>query len=111
MISDPTIRPAVAELERAYDTLANLAFTRQQMHPSPVIIIQSRGRRQTAMGWYSTFMWGPRGAHTVPGITICAETLYQPTAEIITTLVHEMVHHACAVADDDHQHQPKECQV
>ncbi len=49
------------------------------------------------LAWYSTCTWGPRGSYTAPEITICAETLYRPTAEIITSLVHEMVHHSCAV--------------
>jgi hypothetical protein len=45
-----SIRPAIAELERAFRDFAVL-FKRKM--PLPVITIQTRGRRKLVAGWYA----------------------------------------------------------
>lgn len=92
---NPSLLPALGELERLYRAVAP-AFGLAR-HPMPRIVIQTGGRKQ-ALGWYRRKSWQPRdhdGFSGVDEITIVAEFLSEPISEAVTTLLHEMVHHAC----------------
>ncbi len=61
----------------------------------PVFItIQSQGRKKNTLGWASTINFWENGSPESgkQEINICAEYLKRPVAEIMETMVHEMVH-------------------
>jgi hypothetical protein len=91
-----SLRPALAELERAFLALAPL-FGR--VLPLPVITIQHRGRR-AAVGWFAGDRWreATDGDRRLPEINICAENLARGTDDIAETLIHEMVHYCNQLA-------------
>lgn len=77
----------ISELERIYDIFAERHGLKC---PRPLICIQSRGRSETLLGWYSSKRW-KRGEEEVSEITLAAERLnYSP----VETLLHEMAHFA-----------------
>ena len=85
-----SIRPAIAELERAalwaVDSLGMDIIT------DPItIVVQTRGRK-TVCGWFSTKRWATKEGVEVDEVTITAERLQDAPADIIETLIHEMVH-------------------
>jgi hypothetical protein len=88
-----SIRPAIAELERAF-TKFRVLFKRKM--PLPVITIQTRGRR-AALGWYAHQRWQNGKPEGASKINICAEHLARPTLDIAEVLLHEMVHYANAL--------------
>lgn len=88
-----TIRPALEELERAFQSLVFL-FNREM--PLPVITIQYRGRKN-ALGWFSSHCWANSQPVNLPEINLCAETVARSVDDIAETLIHEMVHHANAL--------------
>src|SRR5438093_4632718 len=65
--------------------------------PLPVITIQGRGRRSTAVGWFRNGKWHNGKPQGLPEINICAERLNRPLEEIAQTLLHEMCHYANAL--------------
>jgi hypothetical protein len=91
-----SIQPAIAELERVFQALAS-RFAALTGRPYPRIVIQSRGRRQGAMGWFAREKWrnGQADMPAIHEITIAAESLSRPVLLIVATLIHEMVHLAC----------------
>jgi hypothetical protein len=93
MSETASIRPAIAELERAF--LA-LAFLFKRKMPLPVITIQTRGRR-AAVGWYAHRRWQNGEPEGVSEINVCAECLARPPRDIAEVLVHEMCHYANAL--------------
>jgi hypothetical protein len=89
-----SLRPALAELERAFDAFAPL-FKRPM--PRPVITIQHRGRRR-AVGWYWHDRWeDPATEKRPPEINLCAEHMASPPEEVAEVLLHEMCHYANAL--------------
>jgi hypothetical protein len=90
-----SLRPALAELERAFLAFAPL-FGREL--PLPVVTIQHRGRR-AALGWFAGDRWqeATAGDRRLPEINICAESLARDTDDIAHTLIHEMVHYVNAL--------------
>jgi hypothetical protein len=92
-MSEASIRPAIAELERAFTQLTVL-FKREM--PLPVITIQTRGRRR-ALGWYDHRRWHNGQADGVSEINLCAEYLRREVPDIIQVLLHEMIHYANAL--------------
>lgn len=81
---------AVAELERCFD-LFNKALYSGKL-PTPLMTVQSTGR-MSAYGWFCGGAWKGEGKdETLPEINICAEHLARPINDIMSTLIHEMVH-------------------
>lgn len=91
MNKNDSIIPAIKELERVYDLIAErYKFTALR----PIITIQSKGR-QSAFGWHWSKKWS-NGKSDLSEINICAEELDKHP---IATLIHEMVHYNNAVED------------
>ena len=86
------ISEATRFLENAYVALNNKFFGGEL--PPVIITIQSSPR---AYGHYTTWDAWHEGEEGYREINIGAETLDRPVPEIMGTLVHEMVHHYCAV--------------
>jgi len=93
-MADASIRPAIAELERAFLALAFL-FTREM--PLPVITIQTRGRRRNVLGWYAHHRWQNGQPEGVSEINVCAEYLAMSPEAIGELMLHEMCHYANAL--------------
>jgi hypothetical protein len=87
-----SIRPAIEELERAFQELAPV-FGREM--PLPVITIQSQGRK-SALGWFANNRWSNTKGK-LPEINICAEHLARSPEDIAEVLIHEMCHYADAL--------------
>ena len=95
-VSGPiSLLPAIAELTRLYLVLAPL-FRPQEL-PPPVIGIESRGRSVGKFGHYAARSWR-RGGERHGELVLVSESLDRPIQGIVSTLVHEMVHHANALA-------------
>ena len=87
------ISEATAFLEQAYIVLNNQYFGGQL--PPVVITVQSS---KNAYGWYTTKeIWFDDVNKGFKEINLGAETLDRPVEFTISTLLHEMVHHYCAV--------------
>jgi hypothetical protein len=73
--------------------------------PDPILNIMSRGSRRTVLGWSFAGSW-LHGEDKHHEITICAETLNRPIADVLETLLHEMAHYYNAHHDiNDCNHQ------
>ena len=73
--------------------------------PLPVVNILSRGSRKLVLGWSLQHGW-LHGEDKHHEITICAETLNRPIADVLETLLHEMAHYYNAHHDiNDCNHQ------
>lgn len=86
-----SLRPAIAELERAFRMFADLSFKRQM--PLPVITIQTAGRKAAA-AWFWQERWQNGQPRRLPEINICAEYLNLGVEDIAEFLLHEMCHYA-----------------
>lgn len=97
-----SILPAVKELERIFDLAATRFPEDLEVPKRPVIVIQTRGRKKSTLGWHWAETWQNGEPEPITEITICAEALNRPPLEVAETLVHEMVHlynHANGVRD------------
>lgn len=67
----------------------------------PVIVVQTNGRNKHSMGWCTIKqVWKDEDSEQqYYEITVCAEYLYQDVEEIVSTLLHEMVHLYCRLND------------
>ena len=87
-----SVQPAISELERLYEAFDPL-FPKQIRREKPIIIIQTKGRRGGTLGWCAPEAWTNGQPERINEITICAEELARPIADVAGTLLHEMVHH------------------
>lgn len=100
-----SLRPFLAELER-FHAWANKALFGRALSREVIITLASRGRRK-ARGWFAQSRWAPTNVSGRPGtheILIAAEHANLPPAEVLDTLLHEMVHqwnHERGVRDTD----------
>jgi len=62
-----SIKPAISELERAFGALLS-RFPGLADHPQPRIVIQSRGRKRNALGWFWSNRWKDGRDGEVPAI-------------------------------------------
>lgn len=86
------IKIAVEELHKAFYLLNKHKFNEELTEPA--ILIQTSGKHKNAYGWCSVDkIWcdSEKKEHRHE-ITICAEYLNRPLYEMISTLLHEMVH-------------------
>ena len=88
-----SIRPAIEELEKAFESFVPL-FGREM--PRPVITVQSKGR-MNALGWFWKDGWANGEPGKLPEINLSAEHLAREPEKIAATLIHEMVHYANAL--------------
>lgn len=92
-----SLRPALSALESAYD-LAIALFPDEEQREAlkqnrPIIVIQTGGRKKNTLGWHWRNRW-QAGTEQPAEITVVAESLDRTFYQVITTLIHEMVHHA-----------------
>lgn len=80
---------AVAELERCFDFFNKKLYGGKLLRP--IITIQTAGR-MNAYGWFAREAWRVTKRGQVPEINMCAEWLTRKPIEVLSTLVHEMVH-------------------
>ncbi len=84
-----SLRPALAELERAVDWAAQ---TIDDVPFKLVPVIQTKGRKSKCMGWFSEDQWSTREGEMAHEITFCAEMLDSDPVDIVAVAVHEVVH-------------------
>lgn len=98
---DARYSDAVKELERLYTAAARLfKDTEALLAAYPVILIQTRGRARARTGSYWKGVWcvgGKRTSARYPELTLASEGVGRPAIKIVETLLHEMVHHYCAI--------------
>lgn len=84
----------IGELDRLFDIFNKNNF--KGTLDTPMIVPQTNGRHKNTMGWCTTQkIWTETDTQDKKSyyeITICAEYLYRPYAEICATLLHEMTH-------------------
>jgi len=84
-----SIRPIIEALEQAHGHF-NRALFGGRLATSPVITVQTRGRKQ-ALGGYSAERW-VNGTSRPAELNVAAEDLKRPAADVLQTLLHDMVH-------------------
>lgn len=84
-----SIRPIIEALEGAHAHF-NGALFGGRLRTSPVITVQTKGRKN-ALGWYWAQRW-VNGTSKPAELNVSAEDLKRPAADVLETLVHEMVH-------------------
>lgn len=97
--NEATIRPVITTLERLFAELNGRLF--EGSLETPVITV-SPDTTKGAYGWFTTWRaWTSDDDESVKAstgyfeITCCAEHLQRPIAEVVGTLLHEMVHLYC----------------
>lgn len=80
---------AVAEIERCFDFFNKKLYAGKLLRP--IITIQTAGR-MNAYGWFAREAWRVTKRGQVPEINMCAEWLTRKPIEVLSTLIHEMVH-------------------
>lgn len=93
------LAPAIAELHRIFDAV-NERFYGGDL-PTPIITIQSQGRKKGVLGWCTTWeAWQIiKATGETEGrfeINLTAEYMNRPVMEILGTLIHEIAHYANA---------------
>ena len=88
----PTLEKTLSELYRLFKLL-NKKFYSGKLD-QPVIVVQSKGKYKNTLGWCTTRkIWSDKAdGSTYYEITITAEFLQRHVKEIVSTLLHEMVH-------------------
>ncbi len=86
---EPSLGPAIKELERAYAFL-NKALFDGQLTDQVIITIQTRGKTR-ATAWYRSKAW-QHGPDSVAEINLCGENLAEPPDALAGYLLHAMVH-------------------
>lgn len=89
------LQPAIKELHRAFDK-ANAVLFKGKL-PEVVITMQSRGNRKNNLGWFTVNPAWESGENEYHEINISPEAMNRDYMEILTTLVHEMIHLYCHV--------------
>jgi rubrerythrin len=86
------IKMAVEELHKAFYLLNKHKFNSELLEPA--ILIQTSGKHKNAYGWCSVDkIWSDtKKKEHRHEITICAEYLNRPLYNLMSTLLHEMVH-------------------
>lgn len=86
-----SIRPALAELERAVSWLWD-EFVPTKPKRQFTITIQSKGKKSKCVGWTLFDGWSTKEGENVDEINICAEDLQRDPIDIIGTMAHELAH-------------------
>lgn len=86
------IKMAIDELHKAFYLLNKSSFNNNL--PEPAILIQNRGNKKNVLGWCSTKeIWvNEKDKEKKYEINIVAEYLNRSIYEIMSTLLHEMIH-------------------
>ena len=86
------IRLAINELHKAFYAFNGVLFNSEL--PEPAILIQNKGNKKNVLGWCSVNqIWiNSVTQETKYEINIVAEYLNRPMQEVLSTLLHEMIH-------------------
>lgn len=86
------IKLAISELHKAFYCFNDALFNQEL--PEPAILIQNRGNKKNVLGWCSNKeIWiNEKEQNKKYEINIVAESLNRTLCEIMSTLLHEMVH-------------------
>lgn len=86
------IETAISELHKVFHKLNDVLFN--SALPEPAILIQNRGNKKNVLGWCSTQeIWVNKTTQERRyEINIVAEYLNRSVYEVVSTLLHEMVH-------------------
>lgn len=86
------IETAISELHKVFHKLNDVLFN--SALPEPAILIQNKGNRKNVLGWCSTQeIWVNKTTQERRyEINIVAEYLNRSVYEVVSTLLHEMVH-------------------
>jgi hypothetical protein len=96
-ITMPTLGKTTFELERLF-RLLNDEYFRGELS-RPIITVQTSGKKPT-LGWCTSGkVWKQGDKAEYYEINLSAEYLTRSDAEIVTTLLHEMVHLCCSQHD------------
>ena len=88
-----SIRPAIAELERLVEwAYARYGGERPDGCSPVVVLVQTRGAKKKACGWFWAERWSTREGALRHELTLTAEQLSRPVPEILATTIHEVVH-------------------
>ncbi len=85
-----SLRPALAELERAAIWIANRRLS--QITHRVVVTIQTKGKKANCLGWFSEAQWSTREGEDVHEINVTAESLQGEVIDIFHTMAHELCH-------------------
>lgn len=90
-----SLRPIIAALEEAHRHFNRELFS-AHLSGDLLLTIQTKGRRR-AYGWYGHGFWeGQEGERPPAEMNLSAEDLRREPVDVMTTLVHEMVHQRAA---------------
>lgn len=86
------IEMSIIELHKAFSKLNKSLFDNEL--PEPAILIQNRGNKKRVLGWCSVEeIWINKQEHEKRyEINLVAEAMSRPLYELMSTLLHEMVH-------------------
>lgn len=85
-----SLRPALAELERAATWLAERKL--DIIDHKVLVTIQTKGKKAGCTGWFAESQWSTREGEPVHEINVSAEYLNRAPEEIIETMAHELCH-------------------
>lgn len=86
------IQIAISELHKAFYCFNESLFNNQL--PEPAILIQNRGNKKNVLGWCSSKeIWiNEKEKEKKYEINLVAESLNRPLYELMSTLLHELIH-------------------
>lgn len=84
------LQPAIKELHKAFDKANQVLFNNEL--PEVVITMNTRGNRKGVLGWFTVNEAWTSGENEFHEINIVPEAMNRDFMEIMTTLIHEMVH-------------------
>ena len=85
-----SLRPALAELERAAMWLAERRL--DIINHKVLVTVQTKGKKASCTGWFAKSQWSTREGEPVHEINISAESLNRAPEEIVETMAHELCH-------------------
>lgn len=87
-----SLQPVIAELERAAVWARAKFGDRDVDSPKVTVVIQTRGKKASCRGWFSSNAWSTKEGEPVHEITVAAERLFDDPVEVIQTVIHESAH-------------------
>lgn len=85
-----SIAPIIKTLEESH-AFFNESLFGGKLKNSPVITLNPKGAKKTALGWYAHNRWQNKKS-TLAELNLSAEELKRPAVDVLETLIHEMCH-------------------
>ena len=86
-----SLRPCIAELERAVAWAYSFTGDRDDKAPPVAVVIQTKGQKSMC-AWFQANSWSTREGELVHEITLCAEDLHNDPVETVASIIHETAH-------------------